>query len=168
MHLLGLLILAASPAAAQRPDPARTVDQLAQCQSIAADAERLACFDEATRTITAARRDGRLLVLDRQKVVERKRARFGLGPETVTGPASDLEENAAALTEVTTSVVATVPAVATGRWNLQLANGSVWQTVETTSFPPRKGAPITVRAANLGGFRASVKGGRSFLVKRLR
>lgn len=165
-RLLTPIALLAAPVAAQTADTTRTVDQLAECRAVPADADRLRCFDRLAERITAARSSGDLLVLDRRQVVERKRRAFGL-----TGPARDAfttTGEVAAVTELNTSIQAIGPTPTPGRWNLQLADGTVWQSVDTLPFPPRKGSAVKVRTASLGGFRASIEGGRSFLVKRLR
>ena len=163
--LLVLLPLLAVQAA---PDASRTVDELARCRTVATDAERLACFDRLAERIAAARSSGELLVLDRSRVVERKRARFGLA-----NPEGDVfgggeADRATRVTELDTSIAVAKPAAAFGRWNLQLANGSVWQSVDTLASPPKAGATIKLKTATLGGYRASINGGRSFLVKRVR
>ena len=51
---------------------------------------------------------------------------------------------------------------------MELANGSVWQTVDALTFPPDPGDKIILKEASLGGYRASIAGGRSILVKRIR
>lgn len=169
MRLFVALLAASSPAVAQGPaDPSRAVDQLAECRTLPADADRLACYDRLAERIASARKAGDLLVLDRKQVVEGKRRAFGLAT-----PAGDVfgggeADRATEVKELDTTVRAAKPASAHGRWNIELANGMVWQSVDTLTFGPRAGAPIKLRTASLGGFRASINGGRSFLVKRLR
>ncbi len=168
MRLLLPALLIAFPAAAQNAaDPSRTVDQLGECRAIIADAERLSCFDRLAERIVIARRSGELLVLDRKKVVERKRAGFGLASTSGELFGGGEEDRATEVKELDTTIKVAAPAAAFGRWNLQLANGMVWQTVDTLSYPPKSGAPIKLKTASLGGFRASING-RSYLVKRLR
>lgn len=164
-----LLLLLVAPAAGQdASDATRTVDQLAECRTIAADGERLACFDRLTARILAARKSGELLVLDRKRVVERKRASFGLANPRGDVFGGGAEDEATAVRELDTTVRNVGPTANPGRWNIELANGMVWQSVDSVPVPPRAGAPIKLKTALLGGYRASVNGGRSFLVKRLR
>lgn len=168
-RLLAPLALLAAPAAvAQTGDAARTVDQLAECRAVLADAERLNCFDRLAERIAAARRSGDLLVLDRAKVVERKRRTFGLANPVGDVFGGGAEDRATQVTEVETTVQAVSPTANPGRWNMRLANGMVWQAVDSLPAPPRAGAPIKLKPALLGGYRASFGGARSFLVKRLR
>ena len=70
--------------------------------------------------------------------------------------------------QLDSNVVATVAAKAYGRYDMQLANGSVWQSVDPLPYPPKAGTAITIKAAPLGAYRASIAGGRSILVKRIR
>lgn len=167
--LILLALLLPAPAATQGgADVSRTIDQLAECRAIGGDADRLRCFDRLAERIASARKSGELLVLDRTRVVERKRARFGLA-----NPAGDVfgggeADRATEVKELDTTIRVVKPASAYGRWNMELANGMVWQSVDTLSFGPKTGAPIKLRTASLGGYRASINGGRSFLIKRLR
>lgn len=162
------LSLLAAPAAAQNADTSRTVDQLTECRAIAADADRLRCFDRLAERIATARRSGDLLVLDRKQVVERKRRAFGLANPTGNVFGGGSEDKATEVSELETTIQSAANTRNPGRWNMQLANGMVWQSVDTLPYPPRTGAPIKLRTAILGGYRASINGGRSFLVKRLR
>jgi hypothetical protein len=167
--MLPLAIALFAPVAVQdAADVSRTVDRLTECRAIAADADRLACFDRLAGRIAAARTSGDLLVLDRRQVVERKRRSFGLANPTSEMFGGGEADRATEVTQLDTTIRTAKPAAAYGRWNLELANGSVWQTVDTLSFPPKASAPITLKTATLGGYRASINKGRTFLVKRLR
>jgi hypothetical protein len=156
---------AATAAAEKQPDVSRTVDALSACRTLTEDARRLACFDRAVPAILAAREDGTLLVLDKEKVVERRRARFGLASDGAA--LGDAADKATAVRELTTTI-SSVAGAQYSRFNLALADGSVWQTVETARFEPRAGAAITIKAAALGAYKASIAGGTSIKVKRLR
>ena len=168
------LLLLLAPAAGAQSDDARsdrsassTVDALIDCRKIAANADRLACFDRVAAAIAGVRTSGALLVLDRRDVVQRKRRRFGLAnPEgdVFGGGEADRQTEVRELA----STIAVVRPSSYGRFALQLADNSVWETIEPLPFPPRTGTAITVKRAALGGFRASVGGGRSVLVKRQR
>jgi hypothetical protein len=161
--MLPFLIVAAIAAAPQPSSASRMLDQLAECRAITADGERLACFDRVTAAIATARRDGDLILVDRKEVADRKRARFGLGTAT-----TDLGDGAVEVNELDTTVRNAAPSSVYGRFDLALANGTVWQTVDTLPVPPRAGTAIKLRTAPLGGYRASIAGRRAILVKRIR
>lgn len=167
---LALVLLAVpSVATAQaREDRTRTMEDVIACRAVREDAARLACFDRASEKMAGARASGELLVLDRKTVVARKQQRFGLaspGTEMFGGGDADA---ATEVKQLDSNVVATVAAKAYGRYDMQLANGSVWQSVDPLPYPPKAGTAITIKAAPLGAYRASIAGGRSILVKRIR
>lgn len=152
-------------AAEKRDDVTRTMDALNACRTLTEDSKRLACFDRAAKAILTAREDGSLLVLDKARVVERRRARFGLGSDGAA--LGDAADQATAVRELT-STIQSVGGAQYSRFNLALADGSVWQTVENARFEPRVGAAITIKAAALGSYKASIAGGTSIKVKRVR
>lgn len=166
--LVFALLVPTAAAAQESADVSRTVDRLTECRAIAAPTDRLACFDRLAERIAAARTSGDLLVLDRRQVVERKRRSFGLPNPTGEVFGGGEADRATEVAELDTTISAATPAKAYGRWNLQLAGGSVWQTIDPLALPPKANASIKLKSASLGGFRASINGGRSVLVKRLR
>jgi len=158
----------AGPASAQDADrSSKAFDAVAACRKIADIVERLACFDRSVDAFAAARSRGDVVVVDRTRVVERKRASFGLATVGNDVFGGGPEDRATEVREVET----TIRAVTAGRgdlWTLELANGQVWRAVEALRFPPKPGQPVKLKTASLGGFRASVAGRSSVLVKRLR
>lgn len=149
------------------PDSSRTLDGLTACQRIAADAARLTCFDAAAGQIASARKSGSLLALDRGKVVERKRQQFGLADAGRNPLGGGEADRLTRVTEVATTITA-VKSAGYARFALQLANAMVWETIEPLSLEPRPGTTITIRQAGFGGFKASIPGERTILVKRRR
>lgn len=167
MPLPALPLLLAAAAAQAPTGSAESIDQLAGCRAIAGSAERLGCFDRLAERIVATRKSGEMIVLDRAKVIERKRARFGLSasPGEMLGGGPD--EAGTEVRELTTTVTA-VQSATYGRFNLQLGNNTVWQTLETLEFQPRTGAAVTIKTTPFGGYRAYIKGEKPVLAKRVR
>lgn len=167
--LLILAVLVPSVAAAQRSDDrSRSVDEVTACRDIRGDAARLRCYDRAAETLAGARASGDILVLDRKTVVARKQQRFGLATPTSEMFGGGDADKATEVRQLDSKIVAIAPAKAYGRFDIQLANGSVWQTLEALSFPPKSGTMVTVKEAAMGGYRLSVAGERSVLTKRIR
>ncbi len=156
------------PALAQAGDATARLRDMIGCRTTIDDARRLACFDKAVASIDAAQSKGELVVLDRRNVIARKQSRFGLpAPRTDMfggGPA----DKATSFTQLDTTIRAARLAGSTNRWNLELADGSVWQTIDAPPLPPEVGTKIVVKQASLGGYRATIARQRSILVKRLR
>jgi hypothetical protein len=158
-----LLILSAmfGAAAPAQEDAARIVERLEACRERREDGARLACYDAVVGPMAEARRAGRLIVLDRAKVVSERRRQFGLtsDDERATGVA-EVRELAAKVREVG-------PAPTYGRVHIALDNGQVWESVGPMRRKPRVDQDVTVKAANFGAFRLQFDGGAS-QVKRVR
>jgi hypothetical protein len=166
--VMAMTVCPVTAALAQDGAAVRQFDELQRCKVIAEDRDRLACYDRATGTILASRAAGDLMVLDRKTVIARKQSRFGLATPTSEMFGGGKDDDATAVRQLDTKVTAAKASNVYGRWNLELANGSVWQTVEALTFPPDPGDKIVLKEASLGGYRASIAGGRSILVKRVR
>ncbi|MEG3160621.1 hypothetical protein U1763_08905 [Sphingomonas sp. LB2R24] len=170
--LAAMGLVAGGPALAQSgaqsgSDSSKTLDTLANCQVIAADAARLACFDSAAGQIASARKSGNLLALDRGKVIERKRQRFGLADAAQSPLGGGEADRLTKVTEVRTTIASVKPS-SYARYSLQLANNTVWETIEPLTLQPRPGTAIVVKQSGFGGFRATIAGERPILVKRQR
>lgn len=148
--------------ASQRPAAAQ---ELSSCRSIAADAERLACYDRVAAAFDAAEQSGELLVMDRNQVRETRRALFGFSLNAAPlfargGPQEEVEAIETTLTRVSEG--------AYGKWVFTLENGSVWQQIDSERLTrtPRPGMEIRVRQGAVGSYLLSVAGARSVRVRR--
>ena len=148
-------------------DSSKTLDTLANCQAIVADAARLACFDAAATQIASARKSGSLLALDRGKVIEHRRQRFGLADAARSPLDGGEADRLTKVTEVRTTITSAKPS-SYARFSLQLANNTVWETIEPLKVQPRPGTAIIVKQSGFGGFKATISGERPILVKRQR
>jgi hypothetical protein len=153
---------------AQAPsDSSKTLDSLVACQAIHVDQTRLACLDAATMRIIDARKSGNLLALDRGKVIEQKRRLFGLADAGQNPLGGGEADRLTKVTEIESTITGIKP-VNYEQFVLQLANGTVWQTIEPLTLAPRLGTAIMVKQSGFGGFRARIKGERPILIKRQR
>lgn len=161
-------VAAAMPIAAQDGGAVQQFDELIRCKTVTRNDERLACYDRATATITASRASGDLMVLDRKTVIARKQSRFGLAVPTSEMFGGGKADENTDVRQLESTIKSAKPANGYGRWNLELANSSVWQTIDSMTFGPDAGDTIVLKEAPLGGYRASISNGRSILVKRIR
>lgn len=168
LAFLTAVALIGGPACAEdKVSPSRTMDELAACRAIGDATARLACFDRAAERVVAARTKGDLLVIDRARVVERKRARFGLAMTDGAVFGGGPEDDATEVKELDSTIREVRPA-SYGLWTMALANGSVWQTTESLMYAPKANEKIKLKTALLGAFKASIDGGRAVKVKRIR
>lgn len=159
-------VTAGSAGAAQRRDtkPSAALDALAQCVGVAADAERLACYDRAARPLIEAQKAKEFVVVDREEVRKTKRSLFGFSlPSIKLFGASDDEP----VKQLVGVMTASTP-LPGGLMRFQLDDGSVWDTTEGLMQMPRKGDTVTVKAGTLGSYIATAPGRRSPRVKRVR
>ena len=169
---LGIGIIAMVPGAgsAAAQDASATpisprVALLTQCQSMGDATERLACFDLAARAIHAAVQAGELVVIDRAQAEEASRQNFGSSVSTVDRliPPRDGQR-----IDAIESTLVRASQIADGRWVFVLADGSVWNQIDTdrARIRPTAGTPVRVRRALLGSFLLTVGDSAAFRVRR--
>ncbi|WP_436355649.1 hypothetical protein [Brevundimonas sp. CEF1] len=135
---------------------APALQSLMECRSIADSGARLNCFDSATASLETAERQGEVVVVERQRLQEARRAIFGFTapqlPDFITGDRQDQIES------IETTLVS---ATQNNGWTLHLADGSVWKQVDAmpVSFRVKEGTPVRVRRAAMGSYLLAV--GRS-------
>lgn len=150
----------------QEPGRAVSLNDVAQCRSIAADAERLACFDRAVAALDAAERAGEVVVLDRAQVRETNRQLFGF---EITNPFAG-RSNAAPepVLEAVETTLASAGSSGEGKWIFRLANGSEWRQIDSgeVRFRNRADEPVRVRRASLGSYMLTIGNSRAVRVRR--
>jgi len=138
-----------------------TLDAVAACAQIIADAERLACFDRAARSLAAARAAKDIVVLDRDEVRRTKRSLFGFSLPSIRVFGGDEVNEVVGL-------VADVRTLPGGLLRFAVADNGVWETTEQAVRGPRDGDEVTIRAGSLGSYVATVPRRRAVRVRRLR
>ncbi len=158
--------------------PTMLIDRLAECRTLTADTQRLACFDRTVAAVVDARRRKDIVILDRTEVRKAKTSLFGFSLPSIKlfnggGDEQPMKElvgtmrSSAVLTgglirfELAQQSDAARPADAKD-------NMSVWETVEQVMLPPRRGDTVTIKAGALGSYVATAPGRRSARVRRIR
>ena len=143
------------------------------CAGITGAQERLACFDAAVAGLKTAEASGGVAVISPEKQAAIAKQTFGFSE----GGAASQKAQAAAVgiapppaepDVVSVSIVKAVKA-RDGRHRFTLANGQVWEQVETDKVMGLSGFPLPgeIRKAALGSFMMKVKDGRGFRVRRI-
>jgi hypothetical protein len=169
--VLAAAALAASAAAAQnqRPGAERpaVLSRVVQCRTIAAEAERLACYDREVAAMDQAATTGELVAMDRQQVRRTRRSLFGLTVPNlgVFGDDNQDEEEASRIE----STVRSASMNANGKWIIEIEDGARWIQTDSRglNFPPRAGQKIRIRRAALGSYLANVNNQVAIRVRRL-
>lgn len=166
-----LALLLAAPAAAKPDKPAerpQALVRLVECRAIAAEAERLACYDREVAAVDAAAAARDLVVVDREDLRKTRRTLFGLTlPDlSVFGDDNEDKESVGRL-ETTIKTVRQDPY---GRWHFELADGALWSQIDSRELPidPRAGQAIRIRRAAMGSFLANVNNQTAIRVRRER
>ena len=140
-------------------------DQLTACRRIAADGERLACFDRAAASLDDARRRKDVVVLNRAEVRQAKRSLFGFSLPSIRlfGQGEDDEPLRQLVGRV--EDVSSLPG---GLFRFRVEGGGSWDSTEAVMVPLRKGDEVTIKAGTLGSYVANAPGRRAVRVRRLR
>ena len=146
--------------------PPEVFTQLLDCRSEGDAALRLKCYDERAAQLQAAQVRHDIVVIDRAAMQDAKKGLFGLSLPKLKLFGSGGENDIDQLVGMVDRAFQYDP----GRWRFVLADGSVWDQIDTEMIPvdPRKGSKIVITRASLGGFKASVNGQPPVRVRRVK
>lgn len=164
-----LLPVAANAQDGERNEKASVVvDELLACRNIAADAERLACFDRTATALTTAKEKREIVVVDREGMRRAKRGLFGFSLPKLKLFGGDDDADEPEVTQIDGTVTSVQTASRGGLLLVRLSDGSTWQTTETrTNFSLKDGDDVTIKAGILGSYSIRRGSGRSVKVKRV-
>ena len=159
------MVVSAQPVSASEP-PARAASfqQVLDCRSVKADAERLTCYDAAAGRLDEAEHRGDIVVIDRAQASAAHREAFGL-----LLPSLDFVTKALKPDEVSvlTGSVRAVRADVNGNWTLSLEGGAVWRQISGQLLkPPRAGSKVRIRKGMIGSYLMNVDDQPSIKVHR--
>lgn len=164
--LIGLGLALPAFAADKTPVQPQSYKDLIDCRSITDAGQRLACYDAQVAKLEQAAASGDLVVTDRASVREAKKGLFGFRIPSlgIFGGGDDKDE----LSSIE-STVSSARQFGYGYWRVALADGSVWEQVDTERlvFDPVSGAKVRVYRGALGSFRMNIDGQRAIKVRRV-
>jgi hypothetical protein len=145
----------------QAAEPVRAIEA---CRQVSEAAARLACYDEASASLSAAVERKDVVVLDRQDIRDTRRSLFGFSlPRLPLFRGESGEEQ----TEIT-ATIARASSLGMGKWQLRLEDGAVWQTTEGGGFmrDPKAGQKVVIKKGTLGNYFIRIDGQRGVRGKR--
>lgn len=156
-------ILVIGAAASAQPRQPSEVGGLTTCRTIKASADRLACYDEAVAQLQQSISTRKIVILDRDEVRRTRRSLFGLTVSDIPFLGRDGDGDI----EINTTIAAARP-LQEGKWQLRLAEGGVWNMLETRGYaaPPRAGQSVRIRKAAMGSYLMNIANQRAIRVRR--
>ncbi len=154
-----ILAVLAAPANAQEA-PATPLAAISQCRAIAAEADRLACFDREAAALEEAIQREDVRVLSRRDLERTRRGLFGFSLPRIglfgsARDASENDEDELAGLETLTSTITEVRATGQDSWLFRIADGrALWQITNAPSRlrPPQAGQSVVFQRAALGSY----------------
>lgn len=164
-----LALMIAAPALAKDQDAptkrAAPVQQVYDCRAIADGPSRLACFDRSVAALVDAEARREVTIADKEVVRETRRGLFGFSLPRIGLFGGDGDDERI---EEIEAVVKSATVDRSGKYRIVMADGAVWQQIDTTRLPrePRAGQKVKIKVASLGSYFANVDGQRAIRMKR--
>jgi hypothetical protein len=148
------------------------VEALKACQSIAGDAERLACFDRAVSSIVTASDSGEVQVVDKEQVEQTRRSLFGFSLPKLGIFSGDDDEGDEEKKQRANLLETSVSSVSYSRDSIFFGTpeGAVWRI----SNPPKRlrtvkvGDAVVLKKATMGSFFVRINGQTGVKGRRVR
>lgn len=153
---------------AQTPASKALVDAVTACRAEQDDQARLRCFDAAVGPLQRAAASGSIVVVDKADVRRTRRSLFGFSlPKLPFFTGDDTADEAP---EEVEAKIASGRSLGNDKWQFVLESGAVWQTSEPSRYfaAPKPGHVVKLKRGTLGGYFASVQGGRAVRALRVR
>ncbi len=169
--LVAALVLAGSAAAQAKPPADKDAgagQAVFACRAIAAETERLACYDREVGALQEAAASDKVVIVDQAEIRKARRdlfgftlPRIGLFGKRDGSPAEEVERVEEALASFGTG--------AGGRAVFTLANGARWMQIDNQPVlgEPKSGDMVRIESAALGSYKASIAGRRAIRVRRV-
>jgi hypothetical protein len=163
------LCTALPAAAAPQSNVPEVVKNMLACKSMAADAERLACYDKASAAFDQAVAEREVTIVDKQEVSRTRRSLFGyMLPNLAVLGIGDKDDQKASEFTTLDSTIKSVRGSSYGKWEMELEEQAVWRNVELLDAAPKTGEKVHIRKASLGSYFMKIGDRRSVRAVRIR
>lgn len=160
-------MLGGAAADAQPKGEARSamLQKLVDCRKLTDEAQRLACYDQATVALDQAEAKGDIVVVDREQARKVRRQMFGFSVPSITlferGETQEELENV-------TGIVDVARVNGAGRWVIKLKDGAIWTQVDAKELfrDPKPGMTVKIRQASLGSYMMTIDTMGAFRARR--
>ena len=143
---------------------AAPLEAVLACRTVADDAARLACYDQAAGRMDQAERSGDIVVIDKAQAAAANRDAFGLHVPSLSVLTRALSADEANRYD---GVVRAARSDASGHWTMSLEDGAVWRQIDGfLTRSPRSGSKVSVRKAALGSYLMNIDGQAAVRVHR--
>jgi antitoxin (DNA-binding transcriptional repressor) of toxin-antitoxin stability system len=176
-----LAVVSIAPAFAE--PASRITEKVYRCAEIAADAERLACFDVAVAELRGAEESGAVRTIAAEDIEKIERESFGFSLPSIRlalrGSGSDRQSDRAEraeraerseITEVTMPVARISSHPTSRRLTVVLQDGQTWEQIDSRQLPARtlrNPREARIRRAALGSFVMTIDDSVAIRVKRI-
>lgn len=165
-----LIALAAAGAfstvhAQSNPSDASALRSMLECRRLPTKEARADCYDGAIDGLARAQAEGKVLVVDEEKLRTVRRQAFGFNLPSLSGLARGLRDDPV---NSVTLHVSSAREEGQDRWVLDTTEQAVWRQTQSSGFPltPHTGSLLLVRPGVLGSFFCQIDKQAAFRCKR--
>jgi hypothetical protein len=166
--LLGLAAPALANAALAgvgAPAESSALKTMLDCRKLDTKDARADCYDAAVDNLNKAQTEGRVVVIDQEKLKTVRKQAFGFNLPSLSGLAKGLREDPI---NVVTLKVTEAHEESQDRWVIETAEQAVWRQTQSSGFPltPHAGSALVVKPGFLGSFFCQIDKQAAFRCKR--
>ncbi len=156
-----------APVVAAEPPPAEAsaLKTMIDCRRLPTKDARADCYDAAVDGLNKAQAEGKVVVIDQEKLKAVRKQAFGFNLPSLSGLAKGLREEPI---NVMTFKVVDAHQESEDRWVMETAEGAVWRQTQSSGFAltPHSGSNLVIKPGFLGAFFCTIDKQAAFRCKR--
>lgn len=165
-----LVSLIASPLAVAVAQDEVSTQTIYACASIASDADRLVCYDDAVGRFREAEVSGAVATISKSNLEELNRDSFGFSLPSIPKILPKFGSSEPSSLNVVIAPVEKVSRLRYDNLRIELENGQIWEQTDGKRINFSKNRRVKsaeIKRAALGSYKMKLDGGRSFRAKRI-